>query len=171
MPDFHVIFRDLLHAVNLLRRTNGFTSLPKEDVLRIFSLWKIGWVRPSLNPRTWVPKANTLRLDHRSRQAYSYIVCGKIRHFSFLFSWRVQMQYWRRIMFSWMWRRIIWQIATSFFLEKPSAPLFSFILLSSKFLFSYQTIMRQISDVSNFCCHPSESHKYGVSNNFWGTWL
>ena len=36
MPDFHVTFRDLLHAVNLRHGTNGFTSLPKEGVLRIF---------------------------------------------------------------------------------------------------------------------------------------
>ena len=35
MPDFHVTFRDLLHAVNL-HGTNGFTSLPKGGVLRIF---------------------------------------------------------------------------------------------------------------------------------------
>ena len=36
MPDFHVTFRDLLHVVNLRHGTNVFTSLPKEDVLRIF---------------------------------------------------------------------------------------------------------------------------------------
>ena len=36
MSDLHVTFRDLLHAVNLRHRTNGFTSLPKEGVLRIF---------------------------------------------------------------------------------------------------------------------------------------
>ena len=36
MPDFHATFRDLLHAVNLRHGTDGFTSLPKEDVLRIF---------------------------------------------------------------------------------------------------------------------------------------
>ena len=36
MPDFHVTFRDLLHAVNLRHGTNGFTSLPNEGVLRIF---------------------------------------------------------------------------------------------------------------------------------------
>ena len=36
MPDFHVTFRDLLHAVNLRHGTKGFTSLPKEGVLRIF---------------------------------------------------------------------------------------------------------------------------------------
>ena len=37
MPDFHVTFRDLLHAVNLRHGTNGFTSLSKEGALRNFS--------------------------------------------------------------------------------------------------------------------------------------
>ena len=37
MPDSHVTFRDLLHAVNLRHGTDGFTSPPKESVLRIFS--------------------------------------------------------------------------------------------------------------------------------------
>jgi hypothetical protein len=36
MPDFRVAFRELLHAVNLRHGTHGFTSLPKEGVLRIF---------------------------------------------------------------------------------------------------------------------------------------
>ena len=36
MPDFHVTFRDLLHGVDLRHGTDGFTSPPKEDVLRIF---------------------------------------------------------------------------------------------------------------------------------------
>ena len=36
MPDFHVTFRVLLHAVNLRRGTDVFTSPPKEGVLRIF---------------------------------------------------------------------------------------------------------------------------------------
>ena len=67
MPDFHLTLRGLLHAVNLRHGTNGFTSLPKEGVLRIFSPWKIRRLRPGLNPRTWVPKASTLPLDHRSR--------------------------------------------------------------------------------------------------------
>jgi hypothetical protein len=35
MPDFHVAFRDL--AVNLRHGTDGFTTPPKEGVLRIFS--------------------------------------------------------------------------------------------------------------------------------------
>jgi len=34
--DFHVIIRDLLHAVNLRRGIDGFTSPPKEGVLWIF---------------------------------------------------------------------------------------------------------------------------------------
>ena len=36
MPDFHLTFRALLHAVNLRHGTDGFTSPPKEGVLRIF---------------------------------------------------------------------------------------------------------------------------------------
>ena len=59
-------FRDLLHAVNLRHGTDGFTSPPKEGVLRIFSPLKIRRHRPGLNPRTWVLKASTLPLDHRS---------------------------------------------------------------------------------------------------------
>jgi len=48
-------FVDLLHAANLQHGTDGFTSPPKD------------FFRPGLNPRTWVPKANTLPLGHRSR--------------------------------------------------------------------------------------------------------
>ena len=51
--------RDLLHAANLRHGT--------EDVLRIFSPLKIRRLRPGLTPRTYVPKASTLLLDHRSR--------------------------------------------------------------------------------------------------------
>jgi hypothetical protein len=58
--------RDLLHAANLRHGKNGFTFPPKECVLRIFSPLKIRRLRQSLNPRTWVPKASTLPLDHRS---------------------------------------------------------------------------------------------------------
>ena len=47
--------------------TDGFTSPPKEGVLRIFSPWKIWRLQPGLNPRTWVLKTSTLPLDHRSR--------------------------------------------------------------------------------------------------------
>ena len=60
-------FRDLLHAANLLHGTDGLTSPPKEGVLRIFFALKIRRLRPGFNPRTWVLKASTLPLDHRSR--------------------------------------------------------------------------------------------------------
>jgi hypothetical protein len=48
--DFIVTFRNLLHAVKLRHGTDGFTSPPKEGVLRIFSLYKsdgFGRVRTS----------------------------------------------------------------------------------------------------------------------------
>jgi hypothetical protein len=67
MHNFHGTFRVLLHAANLRHGTDGFTSPPKEGVLRIFSPLKIRQLRPGLNPRTWVLKASTLPLDHRSR--------------------------------------------------------------------------------------------------------
>ena len=53
MHDFHGTFRDLLHAANLRHGTHGFTSLPKEGVLRIFSPLKNRRLRPGLNPRTY----------------------------------------------------------------------------------------------------------------------
>ena len=65
--DLHVTFRNLFHAVKLRHGTEGFTSPPKEGVLRIFFALKILWLRPGVNPQTWVPKASTLPLDHRSR--------------------------------------------------------------------------------------------------------
>jgi len=61
------IFRDLLHAANLRHGTDGFTSTLQEGVLRIFSPLNIRRLRPGLNPLTWVIKASTLPLDHRSR--------------------------------------------------------------------------------------------------------
>jgi hypothetical protein len=68
-------FWDLLHAVNVRHGTDGFTSPPKEGALRIFSPWKIRRLRPGLNPRTWVPKASTLPLDHRRRFMYALVTC------------------------------------------------------------------------------------------------
>jgi hypothetical protein len=52
--------RDPLHAANLRYETDGFTSPPREGVLRIFPPLKIRRFRPSLNPQTWVPKASCL---------------------------------------------------------------------------------------------------------------
>ena len=55
-------FRDILHAANLRHVTDGFTSPPKEGVLRIFFALK----NPTaLNPQTWALKASTLPLHHR----------------------------------------------------------------------------------------------------------
>ena len=71
LPRIH--FRVLLHAANMRHGTNGFTSLPKEGVLRIFSLWKIRRLWPGLNRRTWVAKGSTLPPDHWSRNYYMWI--------------------------------------------------------------------------------------------------
>ena len=54
-------------CLNLRRGIDSFTSPPKEGVLRIFPPWKIQRLRSGPNPRTWVPKASTQPLDHRSR--------------------------------------------------------------------------------------------------------
>jgi len=56
---------DFLHAANLRHGAYGFTFPPKEGVLRTFWPLKSRRLRPGLNPRTWVPKASTLPLDHR----------------------------------------------------------------------------------------------------------
>ena len=53
-------FRDLLHAANVRHGTDGFTSHPKEVVLRIFFALKIRRLRP----QTWLLKASTLPLDN-----------------------------------------------------------------------------------------------------------
>ena len=44
--------KNLLHAANLRHGTDGFTSPPKEGVLRIISPLKIRWLRPGLYQRT-----------------------------------------------------------------------------------------------------------------------
>jgi hypothetical protein len=63
-------FRDILHDVNLRHGTDGFTSPPKKGVLKIFfSPWIIWRFRFGLKPSSWVPKASTLPLDHRSRKS------------------------------------------------------------------------------------------------------
>ena len=83
--------RDLLHAASLRHGTDGFTSPPKEGVLRIFSPLKIRRLRPGLNPRTWVSKARTLPLDHRSQSKLypknlnCLHVCDKSYHWKFLY--------------------------------------------------------------------------------------
>jgi hypothetical protein len=55
--DFRGNCRVLLHTANLPYGTDGFTSPPKEGVLRVFSPLKVRRLRPGLNPRTWVPES------------------------------------------------------------------------------------------------------------------
>ena len=55
----------LLRAAILRQETDGFTSPPKEGVLRTYFALKIRKFRPGLNLRTWVLKASTLLLDNR----------------------------------------------------------------------------------------------------------
>jgi hypothetical protein len=65
---FHVKFRDLLHTVKLRHGTDERLYFPYEGrrAEDSFAL-KIWRLRPTVNPRTWVPKASTLPLDHWSR--------------------------------------------------------------------------------------------------------
>ena len=65
--DLRFTFNDLLLAVKLRHGTDGFTSLPNGTRADEFFALKIRRLRPGANPRIWVPKDNTLPLDHRSR--------------------------------------------------------------------------------------------------------
>jgi hypothetical protein len=47
-------------CTNLRHSTDGFTSPPKEGMLRIFSPWKIRRLQPGLNPRSSVPEGSML---------------------------------------------------------------------------------------------------------------
>ena len=62
LPRIH--FGVLLHAIWDKRLYFPSEGRRAED---LFVLWKIRRLRPGLNPRTWVPKASTLPLDHRNR--------------------------------------------------------------------------------------------------------
>ena len=53
----------LLHTVNLRQGTHGFTSLPKEAILRIFTLWKSHRLRPGLNPRISDPVTSMITTE------------------------------------------------------------------------------------------------------------
>jgi hypothetical protein len=60
LGEFHIKWRDLLHAANLRHGTDGFTSPPKEGMLWNFLPWKFRRLRPGSKPRTWVPEASML---------------------------------------------------------------------------------------------------------------
>jgi len=72
--DFHVTFRDILHAVKLRHGTDGFTSPPKEGLLRIFrpknptasagcEPANLGTKGQHANSRPPKPQASTLKLE------------------------------------------------------------------------------------------------------------
>ena len=56
MPDFHVTLREFLHAVYLRNGTSGFTSLQKENVLRIFLALKNPTASVGFEPANFVTK-------------------------------------------------------------------------------------------------------------------
>jgi hypothetical protein len=59
-------FRDLLHAAATTWDRRLYFPFEGRRAEHFFAL-KIRRLRPGVNPRTWVPKASTLPLDHRSR--------------------------------------------------------------------------------------------------------
>ena len=54
-----------------------------------FSPWKIRRLRPGLNTRTWVPKASTLPLDHRSRWAIYDQTCILVFMWNISYFWQI----------------------------------------------------------------------------------
>ena len=72
MPDFNVTFRYLLHAVNLRHGTDGFTSPPKEGVLRIFFALKKPTSSVGFEPANLGTKGQHATLYHRSRYVSNY---------------------------------------------------------------------------------------------------
>jgi hypothetical protein len=86
MHDFHGTFSDLLHAANLRHGTDGFTSPPKEGVLRIFTSLKIRRLRPGLSPRTGVLKASTEAAYSGVKIVHDWFKFCSVHTFDVLFS-------------------------------------------------------------------------------------
>ena len=81
MSEFHVTFRDLLHAVNLRHGTNDFTFLPKEGVLRIFFALKnptasVGFEPPNLGTKG---QHGTARPAKPLSKVGTSVLCGGVR--------------------------------------------------------------------------------------------
>jgi len=72
--DFHVTFGDLLNAVKLWHGTDSVYFPSEGRCAEDFFALKIWRLRSGANPRTWVPKASTLPLDHRSRLTYQVTI-------------------------------------------------------------------------------------------------
>ena len=75
MSDFHVTFKDILHAVNLRHGTDGFTSPRKEGMLRIFCPQKSNGFGRVWTRELGLQRPSTLPLDHRSRQLACLVLC------------------------------------------------------------------------------------------------
>ena len=98
---------------------NRQTSMPP-DVLRIFYLsLKIRRLRPGLNPRTWVPKASTLPLDHRSRKLLQLNVKAKSRERKMLQAMGIshtmkhkwyETHYYNKMECNWWWNKWFYKI-------------------------------------------------------------
>ena len=64
MPDFHVTFRDLLHAANLRHGTDGFTSPPKGRRAEEFFTLKNTTASVRFEPANLCIKGSTLPLEY-----------------------------------------------------------------------------------------------------------
>jgi hypothetical protein len=64
MLDFHVTFRDLLHAVNLRHGTDGFTSPPKGRSAEDFFALKNPMTSAGFEPANLGTKSQHANLDH-----------------------------------------------------------------------------------------------------------
>ena len=81
--DFHVILGIFYMPQICDMGQTALLSLWRKACWGILAL-KIRRLRPGANPRTWVPKASTLPLDHRSRFFWTY--CWKIQKYQI--SWK-----------------------------------------------------------------------------------
>ena len=85
IPNFHVTFRDLLLVVNLRHGTHGFTSPPKEGVLR-FEPANLGTKDQHATSRLRKPLDFQLTLFHRQVSKRSkfhgnagFLLCKAVR--------------------------------------------------------------------------------------------
>jgi hypothetical protein len=74
--DFHGTLRDRLHAANLRHGTYGFTSLPKESVLRMFPPLKIRRLRPGLICYVTFWISGIFHVRYMPRQSHPHLCQG-----------------------------------------------------------------------------------------------
>jgi hypothetical protein len=99
--DFHGKCTDLSHAAKLQHGTDGFTSPPKEGMLRIFVARKIRRLQPGLNPRTSVPEASML-----TTRPLKPLRCGLESQTNF-FPFKKSPKNWVRIRFENIWYMVL----------------------------------------------------------------